>query len=66
MRSMMDYSMGLIFIVIGVFFFFREKISSPINDYLRDPDLLDKIIGVIFLIYGIWRIYRGYKKNYFR
>lgn len=66
MKSIMDYSMGVVFILIGAFFFFREKINSPINNYLRDPNAIDKIIGVVFCIYGIWRIYRGYKKNYFR
>ena len=66
MKSVMDYGMGLIFIMIGLFFFFRNKIHTSINDYLRSPDTLDKILGVIFLIYGSWRIYRGYQKKYFK
>ncbi len=66
MKSLLDYSMGLIFILIGVFFFFRNRIHSIINEYLRSPDMLDKILGFIFLVYGGWRIYRGYQKKYFR
>lgn len=66
MRSILDYGMGVVFALIGVFFFFRDRLHTQLNDYLRAPDALDKIIGVIFLIYGSWRIYRGYKKNYFR
>lgn len=66
MRAVLDYGMGLIFILIAMFFFFRGRINTSINDYLRPPDVLDKILGGIFLIYGSWRIYRGYKKNYFK
>lgn len=66
MRSLLDYGMGLIFTLIGLFFFFRHMIHTSINDYLRPPDVLDRILGGIFLVYGSWRIYRGYKKNYFK
>ena len=66
MRSILDYGMGLFFVAVGILFFFRESISTPLNDYLRPPDALDKILGVIFFIYGSWRVYRGYKKQYFR
>ena len=66
MKSVLDYGMGLVFIIIGLFFFFRNRIHTSINDYLRPPDALDKILAVIFLIYGSWRIYRGYQKKYFR
>jgi len=66
MRSILDYGMGLFFVAVGILFFFRESISTPFNDYLRPPDALDKILGVIFFIYGSWRVYRGYKKQYFR
>jgi threonine/homoserine/homoserine lactone efflux protein len=66
MRSVLDYGMGLIFILIGLFFFFRNRTHTSINDFLQPPNVLDKIFGVIFLIYGSWRVYRGYKKKYFR
>jgi uncharacterized membrane protein len=66
MRSMMDYTMGTIILVIGAFFFFRNRMNIPINAYLRPPDALDKLLGVICLLYGGWRIYRGYQKKYFR
>ena len=66
MRSILDYGMGLFFAAVGVLFFFRGNIPTFLDDYLRPPDALDKILGVIFFIYGSWRIYRGYKKQYFR
>jgi hypothetical protein len=32
----------------------------------RQPSSLDVFIGIVFIIYGIWRIYRGYKKEYYQ
>lgn len=66
MRSLMDYGMGIIIVGAGVFFFFRSKLGNiPLNERFP-PNDVDKIFGAVCLIYGGWRIYRGYKKNYFR
>jgi uncharacterized membrane protein (DUF106 family) len=64
MRPVMDYVMGIVIIVIGLFFLFlRHKAGIGVNYYLRKPDILDKVLGGICLLYGCWRIYRGYKKK---
>jgi len=66
MRSMMDYVMGFIIFLIGLFFLFRSKLGDiPINEKLGQPDLLEKMFGGLCLLYGAWRIYRGYQKKYF-
>ena len=65
MRSILDYGMGLLFAVAGIFFFFREKFNIELNENFP-PNELDKVFGVICFMYGVWRIYRGYKKNYFK
>jgi hypothetical protein len=65
MRSLMDYGMGLLILILGIFFFFRNQFDIPINKSFP-PDDIDKILGALCIIYGSWRIYRGYKKNYFR
>ena len=65
MKSLMDYGMGLIILLAGLFFFFRNKMKLEFNERFP-PDDLDKIMGVLFIIYGTWRIYRGYRKNYFK
>ena len=65
MRSILDYGMGVIILFIGVFFFFRNKFDIGFNEQFP-PNDMDKIFGGICIVYGIWRIYRGYKKNYFR
>jgi cytochrome c biogenesis protein CcdA len=64
MRSVLDYGMGLVLVILGLLFFFRDKLNLSINR-LRPPDYTDKILGVLCVLYGIWRVYRGYKKNYF-
>ena len=64
MRSITNYGMGVFLFVAGCFFMFPTDATRPyINQY--DP-LVIKIFAVICWIYGAFRIYRGYKKNYFR
>jgi len=64
MRSLMDYTMGIVIIGLGALLFFHDKSKIPITDRLA-PNVV-KLLGVIFALYGVWRIYRGYKKNYFQ
>ena len=64
MRSWMDYVRGLFFTGLGVLLFFHDKFKIPINE--RFPSGAVKALGVVFVLYGLWRIYRGYKKNYFQ
>ena len=65
MKSLLDYGMGIIILFVGIFFFFRSRLSIPLNERFP-PNDIDKIFGAICILYGGWRIYRGYKKNYFR
>ncbi|HEX2607950.1 MAG TPA: hypothetical protein VHK91_11245 [Flavisolibacter sp.] len=63
-RSVMDLTMGALILLIGIYFLVYEKLG--INVFNRQPSALDYFIGGLFMIYGIWRMYRGYKKDYFR
>lgn len=65
MRSIRDYGIGVVVLFFGVFMFFRNQFDLAINERYK-PDVMDKVLGVISVAYGIWRIYRGYKKNYFK
>lgn len=57
LRSLMDYTMGGLFIAIGtVLLVYQVGTLGEINR---------KGLGILFILYGIWRIYRGYQKNYF-
>jgi hypothetical protein len=64
MRSVMDYTRGILIILAGVFLMFRDKLNL---DFIQSkpPNTFEKIFAVLCFIYGAWRIYRGYKKNYF-
>jgi hypothetical protein len=63
-RSVMDYSIGVLIVLAGIFFIVRNKFKLDFNA-IFPPNEMDKIFGAICLLYGAWRIYRGYKKNYF-
>ena len=65
MKSLLDYGMGLMIVLAGLFFFFRVKFHLSFNEQFP-PNNIDKIFGVICIAYGCWRMYRGYKKNYFK
>lgn len=64
MRSILDYGMGALFLLIGLYFLLYELLD--VNMARWEPSAMDKAIGVLFIVYGAWRIYRGYKKNYFK
>ena len=64
MRSISNYVMGVLILAAGCFFMFPIDATRP---YLENyDDLAIKIFAVICWVYGLFRIYRGYKKNYFR
>lgn len=64
MRSLMDYGMGTLFLILGFVLLFGKMLKIKIG-YDIDP-VLEKLFGGLCVLYGAWRIYRGYKKNYFR
>ena len=61
----MDMLMGSLFVLIGIYFLIYDLVK--INVFGRAPwPIMDQVIGVVFLLYGSWRIRRGYKKDYYR
>ena len=64
MRSTMDLSMGLLLFLVGLLFLSYQKLGF--NPFNRQPAAIDYYIGSLFVLYGIWRMYRGYKKDYFK
>ncbi|MBI3883722.1 MAG: hypothetical protein HY305_05805 [Sphingobacteriales bacterium] len=63
-RSLTNYVMGVFLLIAGCFFMFPVAATAPIIDKY-DPVMI-KFFAVICWIYGAFRIYRGYSKNYFR
>lgn len=56
-RSVYDFTMGILWTAAGLFFVFYEKMGFQL-DFDRT---LAAIFGVTCLIYGCFRFYRGYK-----
>src|SRR5262245_43506386 len=59
-RSIMDYSIGVIVLLTGIFFIVRSYFKLEFNT-IFPPNEVDKVFGAICLLYGGWRVYRGYK-----
>ncbi len=62
MRAILDYGMGIMIFGFGIFFLLAPKLGFgfEIENFYR------YFFGIMCIVYGIWRVYRGYKKNYFR
>lgn len=64
MRSITNYVMGVFLILVGCFFMFPFKSTRMYIDQY-DP-LIIKLFAALCWLYGLFRIYRGYRKNYFK
>jgi hypothetical protein len=64
MRSIMDYGMGVLWMGMGIFLMFIKNFSLDLASRFDSPAI--KIFAGVCIIYGLFRIYRGYKKNYLR
>ncbi len=62
-RSIMDLGMGFIYIGVGFMILFAKKIGLY-NDFVESTP--GKIFAALIMLYGLWRIYRGIKKDYLR
>ena len=65
MKSITDYGMGIFFSILGLVFLFYEQLGIDFSRFSK-RSVIDILFGIISLMYGIWRIYRGYKKQYFK
>jgi hypothetical protein len=61
MRSIMDYGMGGLIFCFGIFLAIAPRLGFS---FAIDP-LFRYIFSGMCVLYGGWRMYRGYKKNYF-
>jgi uncharacterized membrane protein len=62
MRSLLDYTMGILYLAAAIFLLFAEKWQIEIINFDKTFRI---IFGSICALYGVWRIYRGYKKEYY-
>jgi len=67
MKSIMDFAMGFIYIAVGMVILLAGRLHIA-NDLLQSftASVTGKIFAAVVILYGLWRIYRGIKKDYFR
>ena len=63
MRSVMDLGMGFIYIGVGCLILLAKKFHLN-NDFVESA--IGKIFACLVILYGLWRVYRGFNKNYFK
>ena len=61
-RSVLDFGMGVMIFGFGVFLIIAPKLGYDFNI----DDFYRYTFSGLWLLYGGWRIYRGYKKNYYK
>lgn len=62
-RSIMDIGMGVIYTGAGIFFLFSKQFGVTL---IFPPQPFSYFFGGLCILYGVFRIYRGARKNYFR
>jgi hypothetical protein len=64
MRSIMDFGMGTLWVAMGFFMIFIRHFSDDLAARYDDPTM--KWFGGTCIVYGMFRWYRGFKKNYWK
>jgi small neutral amino acid transporter SnatA (MarC family) len=62
-KSTVDYTMGILFFVIGVYFLVYDRMGINVFGW---PASQFHLFGGLLVLYAAWRVYRGYKKDYYR
>ncbi len=62
MRMIYDITMALLFIGMAVVMFFAEKLK--IDKIITFDSTFRYMFGAICLLYGGFRLYRGFKRDY--
>jgi hypothetical protein len=57
MRTIYDYTMGVLWLAVGIFFLFHKTWGFDLG--LQSALVI--IFGVSSVLYGLFRIYRGFK-----
>lgn len=60
-RKVVDYVVGILIVLVGFFFLLNETLKLSVG--LMRPTAFDQVFGILCILYGIWRIYRGYKRE---
>ena len=59
LRRIYNYTMGVLWLAVGIFFLFHKKWGYD----LKLDIVLVNIFGVSAILYGLFRVYRGFKNK---
>jgi hypothetical protein len=60
MRSVIDFTMAALYIAVGLFIIFPEKVGFDLDF----DQTFRYLFGGICILYGAFRLYRGFRKEY--
>jgi len=62
LRTIYDYTMGVLWLAVGIFFIFHKKWGYDLR--FSDKQMpLAYIFGISAVLYGLFRVYRGFKNK---
>jgi len=61
-QTIYNYAMGILWTGLGVFVLFHKQLGYELGRLQNDP-VLSSIFGGAAILYGIFRLYRGYLKQ---
>ena len=62
LRAIYNYAMGVLWLGVGIFFLFHERWGYVFFENEKQKPL-GVIFGVSAILYGLFRVYRGFKKQ---
>lgn len=60
-RAVVDFIMGAVLLLAGAYLLLIRISSWRL--FAFDPSIRSDLLGVLFVAYGLVRIFRGYKRN---
>jgi hypothetical protein len=60
-RALFDWIMGIIYFTVGIFLIFAERFGVKLQ---FPPQEFVMVFGIIAVLYGLFRCYRGYVSFY--
>lgn len=61
--TMYNYVMGVLWLGIGLLFLLNKPLDI---DWIKSDPVIDNVFGVVGVVYGLFRLYRGYKQKDFQ
>jgi hypothetical protein len=63
-HTIQNYAMGFLWMVMGVVFLFANQLTNQLNINRRIEPVWAIIFGSACILYGLFRIYRGYTNKF--